>query len=133
VAFLVVDSSTFAYEPILKCLQERTDFPLTEELFLYEKDAPVNESSLAPWAVVKELKEKYRRNIQHILQTARPITLDPSQLDSLSKGLTQRLSLIQGPPGMNLVSTHVIAFETDSSIPRYRKIFHRGSTRQGSP
>ncbi|GAD99219.1 conserved hypothetical protein [Paecilomyces variotii No. 5] len=99
VEFLVVDSPIFAYEPILKCLQERTDFPLTEELFLYEKDKPVKESSLAPWAVIQELKEKYRRNIEHILQTSRPITLDPSQLDSLLKGLTQRLSLIQGPPG----------------------------------
>lgn len=133
VEFLVVDSPTFAYEPVLKCLQDRTDFPLTEALFLYEKDEPVYESSLAPWAVIKELKEEYRRNIQHILQTPRPITLDPSQLDSLLKGLTQRLSLIQGPPGMKLVSTHVIALETDSIIPRYREIFHRESTCQGSP
>lgn len=133
VEFLVVDSPTFAYEPILKCLQEKIDFPMTEELFLYEKDDPVHESTLAPWAVIQELKEAYRRNIQHILQTSRPITLDPSQLDSLVNGLTQRLSLIQGPPGMELASTPILALITDNTIPRYREIFHRGSTCQGSP
>ncbi|KAI7970536.1 hypothetical protein EIK77_005440 [Talaromyces pinophilus] len=131
--FLVVDSPIFAYEPILKCLQEKIDFPLTEELFLYEKDDPVNESALAPWAVIQELKEIYRRNIQHILQTSHPITLDPSQFDSLVNGLTQRLSLIQGPPGMEIASTPILAFITDNTIPRYREIFHRGSTCQGSP
>jgi hypothetical protein len=102
VDFLVVDTPTFAYEPILKCLQERVDFPLTEELFLYERDQPVKESSLAPWSVVSELKEVYRRNIQNILQTSQPVTLDPSQLESLLAGLTQRVSLIQGPPGTKI-------------------------------
>ncbi|KAJ5150850.1 uncharacterized protein N7482_010102 [Penicillium canariense] len=99
VDFLVVDTPIFAYEPILKCLQERVEFPLTEELFLYERDQPMKESSLAPWEVVNELQEMYRRNIQDILKTSQPITLDPSQLESLLAGLTQRLSLIQGPPG----------------------------------
>lgn len=100
VEFLVVDTRIFAYEPILKCLQERVDFPLTEELFLYEREQPVKESSLAPWDVVSELKEMYKRNIQNILQISRPVTLDSSQLESLLAGLTQRVSLIQGPPGM---------------------------------
>lgn len=98
--FLAVDTPTFAYEPILKCLQERVDFPLTEELFLYEREQPLKESSLAPWDVVNELKEMYKRNIQNILQTPRPVTLDSSQLESLLAGLMQRVSLIQGPPGM---------------------------------
>jgi hypothetical protein len=34
VDFLVVDTPIFAYEPILKCLQESVEMPLTEELFL---------------------------------------------------------------------------------------------------
>ncbi|KAF7519098.1 hypothetical protein PCG10_010340 [Penicillium crustosum] len=58
VEFLIVETAMFAYEPILKCLQERIDLPLTEELFLYERDQPVKESSLAPWNVVNELKEE---------------------------------------------------------------------------
>lgn len=123
VEFLVVDSPTFAYEPILKCLQERTDFPLTEELFLYKKDEPVKESSLAPWAVVQELREEYRRNIQNIIQTPRPITLDQSQLDSLLKGLTQRLSLIQGPPGIKPVGMHITAPKLIITFPGTGKSF----------
>lgn len=105
VEFLVVDTPTFAYEPILRGLQERPEFPLTEELFLYGKNDTVNESSLAPWSVINELKDAYRRNIQHILGTAQPIKLGPSQLESLLAGLTQRVSLIQGPPGMIIATT----------------------------
>ncbi|KAJ5779630.1 ATPase AAA-type core [Penicillium paradoxum] len=97
--FLIVDTAMFAYEPILKCLQERVDLPLTEELFLYEKDQPIRDSSLVPWDIVNKLKEEIGFNIQNILQTPKPVTLDPSQLDSLLAGLTQRVSLIQGPPG----------------------------------
>ncbi|KAG0159823.1 hypothetical protein PDIDSM_7350 [Penicillium digitatum] len=99
VEFLLVDTAMFAYEPILKCLQERIDMPLTEELFLYERGQPVKDSSLAPWNVVYKLKEEYGCNIQGTLQTSMPVILDPSQLDSMLAGLTQRVSLIQGPPG----------------------------------
>ncbi|CAI7659971.1 unnamed protein product [Penicillium viridicatum] len=99
VEFLIVETAMFAYEPILKCLQERINLPLREELFLYERDQPVKESSLAPWNVINKLKEEYGCNIQGILQTSKPVTLDPSQLDSMLAGLTQRVSLIQGPPG----------------------------------
>ncbi|KAJ5946563.1 P-loop containing nucleoside triphosphate hydrolase protein [Penicillium verhagenii] len=97
--FLVVDTATFAYEPILKCLQERVEYPLTEELFLYERDDPVNKSALAPLDVINELHENYRPNIQTILKSSKPVRLDPSQRESLLAGLTQRVSLIQGPPG----------------------------------
>lgn len=100
VDFLVVDTPTFAYEPILKCLQERMEFSLTEELFLYEKGQPVKESSLAPWNMINELKATCKCNIQDTLQTSRSVTLDSSQLKSLLAGLTQRVSLIQGPPGI---------------------------------
>lgn len=89
VDFLVVDTPIFAYEPILKCLQESVEMPLTEELFLYERDQPIKDSSLAPWHVINELKEVYRCNIQNILQTTQPVTLDPSQLESLLAGLRE--------------------------------------------
>lgn len=99
VEFLVVDTAMFAYEPILKCLQQRVDLPLTEELFLYDKEQTMRDSSLAPWDIVNKLKDESGFNIQNILRTPKAITLDPSQLDSLLAGLTQRVSLIQGPPG----------------------------------
>ncbi|KAJ6153531.1 P-loop containing nucleoside triphosphate hydrolase protein [Penicillium chermesinum] len=98
VEFLVVDTATFAYEPILRCLQTRFEFPLTKELFLYERGDPVENSSLAPWNVINKLHENCRPNIQTILGTAKPVALDRSQSESLLAGLTQRVSLIQGPP-----------------------------------
>ena len=99
VEFLLVDTAMFAYEPILKGLQERIELPLTEELFLYEKDQPVQDSGLVPWKLIKMLKEENGCNIQGTLKTSMSVTLDSSQLDSLLAGLTQRVSLIQGPPG----------------------------------
>jgi hypothetical protein len=102
--FLVVDTPIFAYEPILKCLQESIEIPLTEELFLYERGQPVKDSNLAPWDMINQLKEVYNCSIQNILQTTKPVTLDPSQLESLLAGLTQRVSLIQGPPGMKIIN-----------------------------
>ncbi|CDM37011.1 hypothetical protein DTO013E5_7175 [Penicillium roqueforti] len=99
VEFLLVDTAMFAYEPILKGLQERIELPLTEELFLYEKGQPVQDSSLVPRNLVNMLEEERGCNIQRTLKTSMSVTLDSSQLDSLLAGLTQRVSLIQGPPG----------------------------------
>lgn len=100
VDFLVVDSPIFAYEPILKCLQEKLDYPLIDDLFLYKREQPVSHSSLTPYYVVDYLKKKGDGNIQGILGTAKPVKLDTSQLESLLSGLMQKVSLIQGPPGM---------------------------------
>ena len=102
VEFLVVNTATFAYEPILKCLQERVNFPLTGELFLYEKGQPAKTSDLAPWSIINGLKGEYRRDIQDILNTSQRVTLDASQTESLLVGLTQEVSLIQGPPGKKI-------------------------------
>ncbi|RAL15897.1 P-loop containing nucleoside triphosphate hydrolase protein [Aspergillus homomorphus CBS 101889] len=99
VEFLVVDTATFAYEPILKCLQERVEFPFTEELFLYERGQPLKDSALAPQSVISELRKNDRPRLQATLKTTKQVTLDPFQRDSLLAGLTQRVSLIQGPPG----------------------------------
>ncbi|KAJ6114078.1 P-loop containing nucleoside triphosphate hydrolase protein [Penicillium capsulatum] len=99
VEFLVVDTATFAYEPILRCLQETVEFPFTEDLFFYEKNQPVRDSTLAPLNVITELRQNSRPNIQAILKTTKSFMLDTSQRESLLAGLAQRVSLIQGPPG----------------------------------
>jgi hypothetical protein len=105
VEFVLVDTPTFAYEPVLKCLQEMTDLPLTGELLFYEKGLKIGEANLVPKSVVERLREIGRGNLQDILRTSKPINLDQSQLESLVAGLTHRLSLIQGPPG-KLVSCY---------------------------
>jgi hypothetical protein len=99
VEFVLVDTPTFAYEPILRCLQEMTDLPLTGEMLFYEKGLKIGEANLVPNLVVKRILEVGQGNLQGILRTSKPINLDQSQLESLVAGLTYRLSLIQGPPG----------------------------------
>ncbi|PYH42931.1 P-loop containing nucleoside triphosphate hydrolase protein [Aspergillus saccharolyticus JOP 1030-1] len=99
VHFILVETPMFAYEPILKCLQETVDIPLTEELFLHQKGQSVRESDIVPLNVTNATKEQGVGDIQSILGTSKPVRLDPSQLESLLAGLIQRVSLIQGPPG----------------------------------
>lgn len=100
VSFLLVETPVFAYEPILRCLQEKVDYPLVEELFLYNKDQPVKTSDMIPEKIIQRLKQSRDGKIQDILNTTKPIELDHSQLESLLAGLTQRVGLVQGPPGM---------------------------------
>lgn len=113
VDFLLVDAPIFAYEPILKCLQEKMDFPLKEELFLYEKGQKAAESNSVPKDVIEHLKEKGDGNIQGVLGTEKAVKLDVSQLDSLLAGLTQKVSLIQGPPGMRTPNPKVSCNQID--------------------
>ncbi|KAL1962658.1 hypothetical protein VTN77DRAFT_9292 [Rasamsonia byssochlamydoides] len=99
VEFLLVDTPIFAYEPILRCLQEKADLALAKELLAYNPEEKPSHSGLIPESIIRSLEESGAGNIQHILQTSTPIRLDPSQLESLLAGLRQSLSLIQGPPG----------------------------------
>ncbi|OJJ44977.1 hypothetical protein ASPZODRAFT_70336 [Penicilliopsis zonata CBS 506.65] len=99
VEFLLVDTPIFAYEPVLKCLQSIPDLALTEELLLHTKKDQLAETRLVPPSVLLKLEDEGIGNLQNILQTKKPVRLDPSQLESLCSGLKQRLSLIQGPPG----------------------------------
>ena len=100
VEFLLVDAPIFAYEPILKRLQEMMIVPLKRELFLYEKGASIGTSALNTPRFAEKLKNHVDADISGLLQTAKPIHLDSSQLRSLLAGLTQNVSIIQGPPGM---------------------------------
>ena len=97
--FVLVDTPIFAYEPVLKCLQDKVDLPLAEEFLARSPAEGASQSPLVPDSVVKQLKERSDGNVQHILRTAKTIALDSSQMDSLIAGLVQPLSLIQGPPG----------------------------------
>lgn len=99
IRFLLVDAPVFAYEPILRCLQDRTDVPLSRELVEFTQgDTPVP-SNIIPDAVIQSIQTAGNDNIQNVIGTQKPISLDLSQLRSFVSGLSQRLSLIQGPPG----------------------------------
>ena len=97
--FILVDTAIFAYEPILKCLQERVDLPLANELLAYETQRLRQGDALIPDHVLRELEQKSDTNVQGILKTAKSVKLDLSQTQSLIMGLTHSISLVQGPPG----------------------------------
>ena len=97
--FILVDTPIFAYEPILKCLQERVDLPLADKLLNIKAEGQIRQESLLPSSFSTTLSQSVDRNIGEILQTTKTIKLDQSQMASLIQGLTQPLSLIQGPPG----------------------------------
>ncbi|KAL6234576.1 hypothetical protein BDW75DRAFT_251397 [Aspergillus navahoensis] len=98
IRFLLVDAPVFAYEPILKRLQEKIELPLAEELLGYQPGGDVSRSGTISSFVIESLNDR-PETLQEVLGIQKPISLDPSQMESLLSGLTQRVSLIQGPPG----------------------------------
>ena len=97
--FVQVDTPFFAYEPVLKCLQEKTSLPLANELLGLIEPRQLAGSPFTPEHVVAEIKRHEGRNLRDLLKIPKDVILDHSQTESLVAGLAQNVSLIQGPPG----------------------------------
>lgn len=104
--FRFVDTPFFAYEPILSCLQSLVELPLMDQLL--SSSSPSHPPSLSsfPEVIIDQLRHSFEGGVQHCLETTKPIHLDSSQMESLTAGLAQSLSLIQGPPGSRYLSVH---------------------------
>lgn len=99
--FVQVDTPFFAYEPVLKCLQEKTTLPLSNELLGLVEPGRLARSPFAPERIIAEIERHKGSNIRDLLQLSKDVTLDRSQTESLVAGLSQNVSLVQGPPGKN--------------------------------
>ena len=120
--FLCVDTPVFAYEPILKCLQDKMELPLADELLQLNGTQTVSQSPSCPYEIVGGIEASGGHGLKKLLQTDREINLDKSQTKSLLAGLQQSLSLVQGPPGMlRTPSVHSIILY-DLYFDRYRKV-----------
>ena len=53
-----------------------------------------------PKAIVAAIQSAPTLNLRYFLDTPKPIHLDQAQADTLVNALSQRVALIQGPPGM---------------------------------
>ncbi len=84
---------------MLRCLQEKTFLPLADELLEINDNREPSMSPYAPEGVVAQIKEHEGRNLRDLLGIPKDVILDHSQTESLIAGLSQNLSLIQGPPG----------------------------------
>jgi hypothetical protein len=94
-----LDTAVFAYEPFLKRLQEMKELPLAEELLHWDEDTPLEGPSFQQMALLRDLERQKGKDLQKIFGTAKSIELDESQTKSLCASLSQRVSLVQGPPG----------------------------------
>ena len=94
-----VDVAVFSYEPILKAIQRINEVPLYQELLFWTPSIPMPPSQNIPSSIVGMVRLNPGQELQSLLRTPKSIKLDPSQAESFLNGLTQRVSLIQGPPG----------------------------------
>jgi hypothetical protein len=103
VRFLIVDTATFAYEPILKRLKTIGELSLEPQLINPEQppqDGP-RSTKLDPFLLQMKdaLKEGRRVKMPGSLRLKKDIYLQDAQLNSFIHGLSRDLALIQGPPG----------------------------------
>jgi hypothetical protein len=99
IKLIVLDAALFAYEPVLKALQQMNKVPLDEDTLFWEPGVSPSMSSTTASQLVSALQRNPSCDLQPYLKTSSSIRLDQSQSDSLLSGLTQTVSLIQGPPG----------------------------------
>lgn len=101
--FYVVNTPTFAYEPILKRLKELKELPLDHQLLERSTQDETLERSDKMKAVVKKLTEIYETNgkvkLDRLVETGKSLQVGGPQLESLINGLKSPLAQIQGPPG----------------------------------
>jgi hypothetical protein len=94
-----IDTELFAYKPVLKAMQDIKVVPLAEELVFWNKDSPTRPPSFDKPDIVSALELDPSCELQPYLRTSSSVKLDKKQAASLVAGLTQKVSLIQGPPG----------------------------------
>jgi len=94
-----IDTALFTYGPVLKGLQQANMLPLSSEVLLWKEGDVLEEIPNQAMAVINTLREDPHTNLKSLLCTSSNIRLDTSQAQALLSGLTQKVSLIQGPPG----------------------------------
>jgi hypothetical protein len=109
VKIIQLDTAVFSYEPVLKVLQNMRELPLSDDLLYWDENKDVGRLPTYVEHVVHALQHNPRTDLQGLIGTNKSIILDGSQASSLLSGLTQKVSLIQGPPG-DLFSSIVLPF-----------------------
>jgi len=100
VKLIHIDTAVFAYEPILASLQLKRSIPMEREILFFKDGMTLDPPIHQPKAIVAAIKAAPTQNLQHLLGRSKPIHLDQAQADALINALSQRVALIQGPPGM---------------------------------
>lgn len=101
--FFIVDTPTFAYEPILQRLNDMTEVALEDSL-LHPKDAldehqPPERLERVLGEFRDILRDEKEVNLSEYAASNSPIRVRGAQFQSLVNGLESSLGQIQGPPG----------------------------------
>jgi hypothetical protein len=103
VKFFIVDTATFAYEPILQRLKTIAEFPLEAQLIdpgQPSQDGPRSTTLDAlPHKLRIALDSGLKVRMPASLRLKKDIYLQGAQLRSFIHGISSNLALIQGPPG----------------------------------
>ena len=101
VSLAQISTPLFAYEPVLRGLQgmRPTRFLLDGALFVKPHNPRAASSDLSD--IDQERVSALLPNLQTAAGFRKPITLDDAQMKAFICGLTQKVALIQGPPGNN--------------------------------
>ena len=105
IKLIQIDTAVFSYEPVLTVLQEKMGLPLEEEILFFNEDMGLSHPIYYPFLHIEALQSQ-TTDLQSLLRTPNPINLDPAQMDALVNALSQRVALIQGPPGAPEPSRH---------------------------
>lgn len=104
VKLLQIDTAVFAYEPVLSALKRINQLRLSDEILHWTPESVLIPPPNQPVTIIQEIRTRSHEDIQRILGTPNSVVLDTAQTEALLGGLTQRLSLIQGPPGKHFFS-----------------------------
>ncbi|EMT74599.1 P-loop containing nucleoside triphosphate hydrolase protein [Fusarium oxysporum II5] len=103
VKFFIVDTATFAFEPILRRLKTIVELPLEAQLIDPEQPSGDGPRSATLNALLHKLKEALDSGKSYQMPTdlklKKEIKLQGAQLKSFIHGISSNLALIQGPPG----------------------------------
>ncbi|KAH7178771.1 P-loop containing nucleoside triphosphate hydrolase protein [Fusarium sp. MPI-SDFR-AT-0072] len=103
VKFFIVDTATFAFEPILRRLKTIAELPLEAQLIDPEQPSGDGPRSTTLNALLHQLKEALASGRSYqmpaSLRLKKEIKLQGAQLKSFIHGISSNLALIQGPPG----------------------------------
>ncbi|KAI1935491.1 hypothetical protein LOZ12_005733, partial [Ophidiomyces ophidiicola] len=97
--YIAVDTAVFAYEPILQQLQKMTSFPFASTILSSVPALQNVDHGSGLFSIIDRIKSSQGEDIQSVLGVSKKISLNISQLNSLSSCLSHAVSLIQGPPG----------------------------------
>jgi hypothetical protein len=132
-----LSTAVFAYEPVLKQLKEIKELSLEQDILRWEQGKDLPAPNYEPTSDMANLIATIEKNPSHdlklVLQLRGETRLDKSQAACFLTGLRQRLSLIQGPPGIqHLVCFRCVTVATELIKSRDREIIHWLTDCQGN-